>query len=263
MTERSSYLFDNASSDAATRFAGLEAALDSTTFRHLRDRGVSSGWMCLEVGAGGGSIVRWLAKQVGPSGAVVATDLNLNWVAGTLGMNVELRVHDIVRDPVENGSYDLVHARLVLLHLSQRNAVIEKLISALKPGAWLVLEEFTHVFPGPIPDPQTEEEHRVNRVYEGVRQLLSRRGADTQAYPRSLVRRFHSCGLTEVGAEGTVVFCRPAVGEVIRANIQQVSNQLVGAGVSSEDIAAALRTINDAQHLLALPMLISAWGRKP
>jgi hypothetical protein len=59
------------------------------------------------------------------------------------------------------------------------------------------------------------------------------------------------------------VFGDPAVGEVVRANIQQVSNQLVGAGVSSEDIAAALRTINDAQHLLALPMLISAWGRKP
>jgi SAM-dependent methyltransferase len=263
MTECSSYLFDNASSDAATRFAGLEAALDPTTFRHLRDRGVSSGWMCLEVGAGGGSIVRWLAKQVGPSGAVVATDLNLSWVAETLATNVELRVHDIVRDPVENGSYDLVHARLVLLHLSQRNAVIEKLISALKLGAWLVLEEFTPVFPGPIPDAETEEEHRVNRVYEGVRQLLSRSGADTQVYPRSLVRRFHSCGLTEVGAEGTVVFGGPAVGEVIRANVQQVSNQLVGAGVSSEDIAAALRTINDAQHLLALPMLISAWGRKP
>jgi hypothetical protein len=140
--------------------------------------------------------------------------------------------------------------------------VIEKLISALKPDGWLVLEEFTHVFPGPVPDPETEEEHRVNRVYEGVRQLLSRSGADTQTYPRSLVRRFHRCGLIEVGAEGTVVFGSLAVGEVIRANVQQVSNQLAGAGVSSEDVAAALRTVNEAQHLLALPMLISAWGRK-
>ena len=140
--------------------------------------------------------------------------------------------------------------------------MIEKLISALKPDGWLVLEEFTHVFPGPVPDPETEEEHRVNRVYEGVRQLLSRSGADTQTYPRSLVRRFHRCGLIEVGAEGTVVFGSLAVGEVIRANVQQVSNQLAGAGVSSEDVAAALRTVNEAQHLLALPMLISAWGRK-
>jgi len=158
MTECSSYLFDNARSDAATRFSGLEAALDPTTFRHLRDRGVSSGWVCLEIGAGGGSVVRWLAKQVGPSGSVVATDLNLSWVAGSLGTNVELRVHDIVRDPVENSSYDLVHARLVLLHLPQRNAVIDKLICALNPGGWLVLEEFTPVFPGPIPDPETEDE---------------------------------------------------------------------------------------------------------
>src|SRR5207248_5380275 len=158
MTECSSYLFDNARSDAATRFSVLEAALDPTTFRHLRDRGVSSGWVCLEIGAGGGSVVRWLAEQVGPSGSVVATDLNLSWVAGTLETNVELRVHDIVRDPVENSSYDLVHARLVLLHLPQRNAVIDKLICALNPGGWLVLEEFTPVFPGPIPDPETEDE---------------------------------------------------------------------------------------------------------
>ena len=39
--------------------------------------GLAEGWHVLEVGAGGGSMARWLSEQVGPSGRVMATDIDL------------------------------------------------------------------------------------------------------------------------------------------------------------------------------------------
>jgi hypothetical protein len=54
------YTFDNSGAQAATRFAALAAIFDPGTIRHLQDIGISEGWRCLEVGAGGGSIAKWL-----------------------------------------------------------------------------------------------------------------------------------------------------------------------------------------------------------
>ena len=62
--------------NASTRFAALSALFDSTTRRHLADRGVAPGWHCLEVGGGSGSIATWLSERVGPTGRVTVTDVD-------------------------------------------------------------------------------------------------------------------------------------------------------------------------------------------
>ena len=51
-----SYLLDNASPQAAQRFAGLEACYDHSTFALLSALGLTDGWRCWEIGAGGGSV---------------------------------------------------------------------------------------------------------------------------------------------------------------------------------------------------------------
>jgi precorrin-6B methylase 2 len=74
-TAVSQYLFDHAAPQAAQRFAGLQARHDPTTVRHLEALGVGEGWVCWEVGDGGGSIAAWLARRVGASGHVLVTDI--------------------------------------------------------------------------------------------------------------------------------------------------------------------------------------------
>ena len=66
-----------------------------------RARGVGPGWRCLEVGAGAGSIAGWLADRVGPSGQVIATDLDTRFLEQQARPNLEVRRHDVVRDPLE------------------------------------------------------------------------------------------------------------------------------------------------------------------
>jgi len=128
------YLLDNAAPETRRRFDGLATVFDPGTFRLLSDRGVNSGWHCLEVGAGSGTVAAWLGERVGPTGYVLATDINPRFAEELRGPNIEVRRHDVTVDSLPEATFDLIHARLVLIHLPTRDAVLHKLISATKRG---------------------------------------------------------------------------------------------------------------------------------
>jgi SAM-dependent methyltransferase len=113
---------------------------DRFTFRILTSIGVDEGWRCLEIGARTGSVAAWLQQRVGRRGLVVATDIESRWVEPRSSANLVVRHHSVLADPIAVG-YDLIHARLVLNHLPQREAVARKLVAALCPGGWLVVED--------------------------------------------------------------------------------------------------------------------------
>src|SRR5262245_22870788 len=54
----------------------LESHVDPLSVAAIEAVGLSRGARCLEIGAGAGSIARWLAERVGDPGLVVATDLD-------------------------------------------------------------------------------------------------------------------------------------------------------------------------------------------
>lgn len=114
---------------------------DAFTFRRLAGVGVGPGWRCLEIGAGTGSVAAWLAERVGPTGMVVATDVETRWLEALATSNLEVRHHNVADDPVDHG-YDLIHLRLVLEHLPGRAGVVAKLAAALRPGGHLVVEDY-------------------------------------------------------------------------------------------------------------------------
>ena len=62
---------------------------------------VQPGWRCLEVGAGRGSMAVWLAEQVGPTGHVVATDIDTRYLARLDVPNLEVLQHSILDDPLD------------------------------------------------------------------------------------------------------------------------------------------------------------------
>jgi 2-polyprenyl-3-methyl-5-hydroxy-6-metoxy-1,4-benzoquinol methylase len=132
-----------AGTEAATeseRLALLEAARDPGTVRRLDGIGVHSGWTCLEIGAGRGSIARWLSERVGPAASVVAADIDTRFLT-EMPDNVEVRTVDIREDEFEPGRYDLVHCRAFLMHMPDADDTIARLAAALKPGGLLLAEE--------------------------------------------------------------------------------------------------------------------------
>lgn len=135
------YIFDTGSDLGKQHVALLEHLLDEPTTRILQGAGVREGGRCLEIGAGGGSVARWLAERVGSTGRVVAIDLETDHLAA--GPGVDVRRWDIHDGIPDGGPYDLIHARLVLAHLPRRRELVQDLIRALAPGGWLVLGEVT------------------------------------------------------------------------------------------------------------------------
>src|SRR5688572_25531187 len=119
----------------------LEQCLDPMTTRSLDAIGVQPGWRCLEVGGGGGSVTRMLCERVGPAGRVAAVDLDTRFLEEIQDQNLDVYRQDIVADGLPGDAYDLIHARLLLMHLPTREKVLEQMAATLRPGGWLLIEE--------------------------------------------------------------------------------------------------------------------------
>jgi SAM-dependent methyltransferase len=138
MSDCAKYLYNNKQRNAARRLRGLEAIEDKNTMSLLKTLMDLEGRVCLEIGAGAGSIAEWLANRVGSSGAVTATDIEPAHLKGT---NYEVRRHDIEKDNLPNDEYDLIHFRHVLIHLAEPTKALRKAFASMKSGAFLLAEE--------------------------------------------------------------------------------------------------------------------------
>jgi SAM-dependent methyltransferase len=260
----SPYLLDNRREQAGDRFEALAAVYDPMTIGHFDRLGAGPGWRCLEVGAGGGSIVRHLSERVGPTGRVLATDIEPRFLDPLADLpNVDVCRHDVVADPLPEEEFDLVHARLVLVHVPERLQAIHRLVAALRPGGWLLIEDADGVASEQtVLDPLTDDDHLANRIRAGLMELLAEHGVDF-GFARSLVRIFRSEGLVDIAGDGFVAFS-DTVRMLERANILQLRDQYVAAGFATDgEIERFLTWLDEPHPELAAPFLFSTWGRRP
>jgi ubiquinone/menaquinone biosynthesis C-methylase UbiE len=257
------YLLDNRQREAGTRIGALSMLLDPWTRRHVEDVGIADGWRCWEVGAGGPSVPAWLASRVGPTGRVLATDIDVSWLPHG-DVAYEVRAHDVGVDPPPERGFNLVHARLVLVHVPGRAAALRSMIDALRPGGWLVLEDADPALqPLLCIDEYGEDQRLANRLRRGFRELLAQRGADL-AYGRTLPRMLREAGLLDVSADAYFPVTSPACDVLERATVEQVRGQLLAAGLATEDeIERHLANLDAGRLDCTTAPLISAWGRKP
>lgn len=262
--EGKGYLLDNQQVEAGTRFEALSALFDASTFRHFETVGIDKGWRCWEVGAGGPTVAAWLADRVGPSGRVVATDIDVSWTETAATEGIEVLRHDVALDEPPAGPFDLIHARLVLVHVTDRDAALRGMIQALRPGGWLLIEDADPALqPLICLDEYGPEQELANRLRRGFRQLLQQRGADL-AYGRKLPRLLREAGLADVAADGYFPITSPHCDVLEAATVHQVRDKLTAAGLATdEEIERHLANIASGRLDLALSPMISSWGRRP
>ncbi|KPI12981.1 Methyltransferase type 11 [Actinobacteria bacterium OK074] len=263
MTRTDGYLLDNRQTEAGQRFEALAALFDPTTFRHIEGFGIGPGWRCWEVGAGGTSVVSWLAKKVGPTGRVVATDIDTSWAARAARPPIEVRVHDVGADEPPGEGFDLVHARLVLVHVRDRERALSSMIKSLRPGGRILVEDADPALqPLLCPEEYGPEQQLANRLRNGFRSLLAERGADL-SYGRKLPRLLREAGLRRVEADAYFPVASPACTALESATVRQIRDQLTGAGLATDDdIDRHLANVASGTMDLATAPMISVWGRK-
>src|SRR5262245_8005088 len=249
--------------NAATRFAALSEVFDPSTRRHLTALGLEPGWRCLEVGAGGGSIARWLSDCVAANGRVVATDIDTRFLETIDRPNLQVVRQDITRDPLPEAAFDLAHTRMLLIHLPERDEVLGRLIAALKPGGWLVCEEFDSA--SVSVDNEASSHEVVLKTHAAMRRLRQDHGGDTR-YGRRLFARFRSLGLTNLGADGSlsVVQARSPIAKLLKASYELRRAAMIEAGyLTPGEFDADLARMDAPDFMMPSPTMWTVWGRRP
>jgi SAM-dependent methyltransferase len=200
---------------------------------------------------------------VRPGGHVVATDIDPSWLQ-LAQPAFEVRRHDIRVDDPPMRDCDLVHARLVLVHLPQRGAALRTMVSALRPGGWLLVEDADPALqPLACPDEYGAEQQLANAVRKGFRALLAERGAHL-AYGRTLPRLLRDAGLVDVEAEGFFPLASPDGAQLETATIEQLRDRLLRGGhVTPAELDEHLANVTSGRVDVTTAPLISAWGRHP
>lgn len=261
--QRSEYVFANAGKHTEPRYRGLSDLYDANTIRYIERCGIDRGWSCLEIGGGGGSIASWLCARVGVNGRVLATDIEPRFLHALSYPNLEVRRHDIRSEALPTHEFDLAHARLVLMHLPDWQGALRRMVEAVKPGGWIIVEEFDDL--SFLPDPSINPREISLKVRHAFQQVLGARGVNLRC-GRLLPQELQVNGLVNIGAEATVsIWDRNSAGtDLLKMSCQELREPLLASGlISKEEFEADLERVDESDYLMPSPMMWTAWGKKP
>lgn len=223
------------------RLSLMSEMLDPQLFFRLSQIGVGEGWRCLEVGAGNGSVSRWMSERVGADRSVTVSDVDIDLLKGPWPDNVEVRAVDVTRDDLGDG-YDLVVARALLHHLPGRLGVVDRLAAAVRPGGWLVLEE-------PDFHPVLATDNATLRAYWEGWLAWSRQQDIDYFVGRLIAPRLVALGMSDVRAWGETILYQGAspTAEYLAATMGELRDSLLASGFISAGVW------DDAMELFANP----------
>lgn len=255
------YLFGHTWEHERERLAALQQGGDPFTIGVLDAIGVEKGWRCLEIGAGAGSITRWLCEQVGPGGAVVATDLEPGFLSEIRAPNLEIRRHDITADPLETGAFQLVFARKVLEHLPGYALALRKLVAAAAPGGWVVIEDpdLVSVFGAACSDPAF-----VRRAYRAFIDTMADAGYQP-GLGLHLGALLLDAGLTQVQMRGRAgEWSGAARPSAWLLTFERIRERVLASGrLTAAEIDRFLGEIQSPAFRALTGIHFAAWGQQP
>lgn len=237
MSENKYVFTDTQLNSELERLRMLERVCDPLSQRLILSTGLTRGWQCLEVGAGAGSIVKWMSEIVGTSGRVIALDIDTRFIESISLPNVEI-VRDDICNPnlsLTKNSFDLIHVRNILIHLADFRVALSKILDLLKPVGWLVVEEpdfsATRAIIGNDRDCQA-----VDRVNNAIRQMFGDRGLN-YSLGILLPSIFQQLGLQIQMVENDVPIVNGSsdVATMMKMSAMQLKEKYLATGKASEE----------------------------
>ncbi len=228
----------------------------------LRELPIAGGERILEVGSGLGQLARLMSRAAGSSGRVVGIEFSAEQIAradalasavGEQGL-VEFRRGDAASPPLDErewGSFDLSHARFLLEHVTDPQAVVGAMVRAVRPGGRVVLEDDDHDVLRLWPEPEA-----VLEVWYAYVESYRRIGCDP-LIGRKLVSLLHGAGAVPV--RSTWIYFGACSGDPVFAAL--VAN-LAGILAGAREAILATGAVGASKLERALGSL-RAWGARP
>ncbi|WP_177155061.1 class I SAM-dependent methyltransferase [Glycomyces harbinensis] len=263
-TRNTQYLFKTGSDLGLQHMNFLAEIFDRHTFGVLDPIAVRAGQRCLDLGAGGGSVTRRLADQVGPTGEVVAIDIDTTHL--TDGPPIAVHRHDIndgLSGPIA-GPYDLIHARLTLTHLPRRDAIFTELVDALAPGGWIVIGDASGR-PLSVLSARSEQDVAVwKRIQHLSHEVVSPAGGIDFGWAHRIDDAMAGAGLTNVhGIEVSETVNGGSPGALLHAALNlQAREPLLAAGAEPRELERYQELTRDPEFRTWFYQFICLRGRK-
>lgn len=190
-------------------------------------------------------------------------DLDPKFLSESGQSNVEIVRADIRTAQLPEQSFDLVHARYVLIHIPDYEAALNRMLDCLEPGGWLVLEE-----------PDFSESHgitgsegqlkAVQKVNDAIKCMYERLGMD-YALGRNVPGLLQSRGLQSMTMEndGPPSACGSVMATIMKMSAVQLREKYLATGVvSDEDLEQYCRFAENPQSSAVYYATIGVSGRK-
>ena len=243
----STYIFDNKSEEREFRRLQLvEAANDPTTIALLNETGIESSWQCLELGAGAGSILRWLGHRVGPSGLAVGVDKNTTYLQDFTSTPFQVYQGTFLEVDLSH-SFDLIHGRYVLIHNQTDMDILHKMFSLLKPGGWALFEEPDFTSATLMDQDFGNSQACVNRA---MCQMFVKAGLNP-AYALALPRKLEQTGFHLERAQSIMHLCpgQSPMAKVMGESALVLEQEYCKTGLCSpQDIHHYIQLSQDSSH---------------
>jgi SAM-dependent methyltransferase len=233
--------------------------------------GLHAGQSAIDVGCGPSGIVALLAEAAGQSGRTVGLDANPGHIArvreliAQAGLSgVELLIGDARDTGLATGSFDLVHARTLLVTIPEPAEVLAEMVRLAKPGGWVASQEPDSEFG--ICYPPLAAWDRMRQIFQSG---FARAGADLQI-GRRLAEMYRLAGLEEIGLMSYAASYPAGHSRrtVIPDLVRSMRPVIVERGLASErelvDLDKQVREhLADPETVVMPHLLFAAWGRKP
>ncbi|MBD0675146.1 hypothetical protein BU198_31710 [Streptomyces sp. CBMA156] len=242
------------------RLDALSRAFDPQTRRRLEAAEIAPDWSCLEIGAGAGTVAHWMAARC-HRGRVTATDLDVALVREPVPANLTVLVHDVTEDAFPEGAFQLIHARAVLMHLPQRERIIQRMLPWLAPGGVLLVEDLVH-----FPRHGLPASSPLRRVIDAWWASLATSFGMDDTWGVRVAAAMRDTGYEKVRSEADLpaFHAGSPIAEFSRLTIQAVAPRLVSTGLLSEaDVHAGLEEIDDPGHLSFPIAVVATSGHRP
>jgi SAM-dependent methyltransferase len=250
-------VFDHTHVDEDERLRSLGDALNAGTFRRLDMLcGARLGLRCLDIGTGTGTLARQLAN-ICPDGQITATDLDVRNVDAP---GVRVVRHNVATDDFAEGSFDLIVARWVFMHLPSRDAILTRVSRWLAPGGCLLIEDAADFAMLSSPNP------RIRTMAKAVTDVLADIAGTDCAWARTFPAPLARLGLDRLGTQADVAIVSPSspMNRFLVGSVERMERQLVDSGrVDSDQLRDWYAELNSKDCWDLGLVNVAAWGFRP
>jgi hypothetical protein len=214
----------------------------------------------MELGVGGGSILKWLGSQINSDGKVIGVDKDTKFVGEFSKMPYELFQGDFLEISTPT-NLDLVHCRYVLIHNTNILAILQKVYDSLKSGGYLLVEEPDFSSSNLIANILPLSSVKTN---DANCKMFSDMGLDP-CCGLSLLQKLQKIGFSIVILDSALHYCsgKSPRAEMTAQSIELLKSKLVATGLATEtDVDTYIEKARDKDHWAIYGSTISILAKK-